>query len=434
MKKIPFLSFCILLILLINSNVQAKEYQSIEGLLKKKVPGLTIEKIDNGHHFKEEFVLMLDQPLDHNNPSAGTFQQRIFLAHFDRKAPTLVVTEGYAARPTTYELADMLKSNQLIVEYRFFGKSKPQNNDYQYLNNDQAVEDLHRIKKLFKKIYCKSWISTGISKGGTTCLIYKAKYPKDVKVVIPYVAPLPTSQTDKRCDDLILNIGEEACRDKLAFFQKKSLEHRKEIMPMIDSLAKADNMTFNTVGMEAAFEYAVLEFTFSFWQWGHECDKIPEFPTAKEAFDILNEIIGFDFYSDEVIDYFKPAFYQFMKENGYYGFIHEHLKDKLTALDRFDNIPFAPQDQDLSFNAKYLEDVRTYLEKSGDKIIHIQGENDPWGACGFIPPEGQDALHLVKKGGSHFTRIKDFSEGEKAAIYAKLAQWLKVKVYPIESN
>jgi hypothetical protein len=421
-----------LICILVSLGLSGQETQSIEALLKKKIPGLTIEKMDNGHHFKEEFVLMFDQPLDHNNPKAGTFKQRIFLSHHDKKSPTLFVTEGYAARPTTYELADMMVSNQIIAEYRFFGKSKPANFDYKYLTNDQAIEDFHRIKKLFKKIYCKDWISTGISKGGTTCLIYKAKYPKDVKVAVPYVAPLANSQVDTRCDDLILSIGEEACRDKLAFFQKKALDYRSEIMPMVDSLAKADGMTYKIVGMEAAFEYAILEFTFSFWQWGHNCDDIPDIPTARQAFNKLNEIVGFDFYSDEVIEHFQPAFYQFMKENGYYGFIHEHVKDKIKALKSFDNLIFAPQNEDLSFDFQYLEDVRNKLNKKGNKIIHIQGGNDPWGACGFVPPEGQDALHMVKQGGDHTTRIKDFSKAEKGQIYAKLQQWLKIKVVPIE--
>ena len=429
-------SFFIFLILMLIGSVSldAKKEKSIETLLKKKIPGLSIEKLDVGRHYKEEYVLMLEQPLDHNNPSAGTFKQRIFLAHYDRKAPTLIVTEGYAARPRYYELGDILKSNQLIVEYRFFGQSKPENYDYTYLTNDQAAADLHRIRKLFKKIYCKDWVSTGISKGGTTCLIYKAKYPKDVKVAIPYVAPLPNSQTDTRCDDLILNIGEEACRDKLAFFQKKALEMRDEILPLADSLAKANNLTYNYVGLPAAFEYAVLEFTFSFWQYGHDCDRIPDIPTAREAFNLLDEIVGFDFYCDETIEYFHPAFYQFLRENGYYGFIHNHVKHLIKEITVFDNKIFGPQDQDLSYNPDYLEEVRNILKKEGDKIIHIQGELDPWGACGFVPEERQDALLIIKKGGDHSTRIGNLSAGDRNKIYSKLKEWLKVKVYALDRD
>ncbi|MGB0405631.1 MAG: PhoU domain-containing protein, partial [Fusobacterium sp.] len=44
------------------------------------------------------------------------------------------------------ELAKILNSNQLIVEYRFNGGSRPKNIQYQYLTNDQAMDDLHRIR------------------------------------------------------------------------------------------------------------------------------------------------------------------------------------------------------------------------------------------------------------------------------------------------
>lgn len=404
----------------------------IEAKLRKIDPSIQIEVLEKSDHFVTEFSLLIEQPLDHNNPEAGTFRQRVFLSHYNVKAPVLMVTEGYSARQRTYELSKILMSNQITVEYRFFGKSLPAEMNWDYLTNDQAMKDLHRIKKMFCKMYKnKDWVSTGISKGGTTCLIYRTKYPKDVKVAVPYVAPLPVAREDKRCDDHILSIGTEECRDKLAEFQHAALDHRDSMLILLDTLAKHQNLTFS-IGKDKAFEYCVLEYTFSFWQWGHDCARVPENPTAKEAFDHLVEIVGFDFYSDAVVDYFRPSFYQFMKENGYYGFIHEHLKDKIEAVDKFDNTLFAPKGVDLSFDKSYLDEVREKLIKKGNKIIHIQGELDPWGACGFIPPKGQDALYMEKENGSHFTRIANFSKEEQALIYSKLEDWLKAEIHPLE--
>jgi hypothetical protein len=404
----------------------------LEAKLKKILPDAEIEKLENSDHFISEYSILINQPLDHNDPSAGSFKQRIFLSHYNHKAPVLMVTEGYSARQRTYELSKILMSNQITVEYRFFGKSIPDEMDWKYLTNDQAMEDLHRIKKLFCKVYrTKKWVSTGISKGGTTCLIYRAKYPKDVKVAIPYVAPLAEAREDKRCDDHILSIGTEECRDKLAAFQHAALDHRDSMLILLDTLAERQGLTF-AIGKEKAFEFCVLEYTFSFWQWGHDCARVPENPNAQETFDHLVEIVGFDFYSDAVVDYFRPAFYQFMKENGYYGFIHEHVQDKLQALESFDNSIFGPAGVDLSFDKSYLDEVREKLTKKGDKIIHIQGELDPWGACGFIPPDDQDALYMKKKGGSHFTRISSFSKQDQAIIYMKLEEWLGIGVEALE--
>jgi hypothetical protein len=260
---------------------------------------------------------MIDQWIDHGDHSKGTFKQRLFLSHIDKKAPMLMVTEGYGARPRFYELSKMLMSNQLIVEYRNFGKSAPEKIDYKYHTNEQALEDLHRINKAFKKYYCKEWVSTGISKGGTTCLYYKATYPKDVKVAVPYVAPLPDAREDIRCDELITSIGDDDCRAKLTDFQITALKYAEDILPFAQEAATKSKLTFKRIkGVEKAIEYAILEYTFSFWQMGHSCNDIPTDPTAQEAFDHIMKIVGIDFYSDGVIDFYEHAFYQFMTQIG----------------------------------------------------------------------------------------------------------------------
>lgn len=424
----------ILLFIWIISITSLQAELDLEAKLRKVFPGIQIEKLETDSHFKTEYSLLIEQPLDHSNPAAGTFRQRVFLSHYDVKAPVLFVTEGYSARDRTYELSEILMSNQIMVEYRFFGESAVDPTPYEYLTNDQAMEDLHRLKKLFCKIYkSRKWVSTGISKGGTTCLIYKAKYPKDVKVAVPYVAPLPNAREDKRCDEHILSNGTAECRDKLAAFQIAALDHRDSILILLDTLSDQEGMEFS-IGKEKAFEYCVLEYTFSFWQWGHDCARVPENPNAKQAFDHLTEIVGFDFYSDAVVDYFRPAFYQFMRENGYYGFIHDHLESRIKAVEKFDNSIFGPQDQDLSFNKAYLDDVRSKLDKHGDRIIHVQGQLDPWGACGYIPQPGQDALLMVKENGSHFTRIGSLSAQDQEFVYKKLEEWLRIKVHPLKSE
>ena len=408
------------------------EGNSILDRLKQVLPNATFQELDNGHHFKEEYIIMLEQPLDHNNPEVGTFMQRLFLAHYHENEPMLIVTEGYAAYPRYYELSDMLLSNQLIVEHRFFGASKPDNYDYQYLTNDQASEDYHRIRTLLGEIYHEDWISTGISKGGTSCLIYKSKYPDDVEVSVPYVAPLPMAREDKRCDEFILSRGSEECKQKLIDFQHTLLEQKEAIIPMVESLARRDSIHFSRVGVGSAFEYAVLEFTFSFWQYGHDCALVPENSSPEESFEYLNEIVGFDLYCDEGIEYFEPSFYQFMTENGYYGFIHDYLLEDLDYVTDFTNLQFAPQDIELNYNQDYLKYVRVDLYHNGDKILYIHGDLDPWAACKIIPSKKTDALLMIDKDGDHTTRISSFTTDEKEVIYATLKRWLNREIVEIK--
>ena len=431
MKPIYSFLFTILFLFTQLANAQVAELSNIEKYIQKKLPNARVKKLSQKDHFQEVFEIRFKQYLDHDNPKAGTFEHRIFLSHVNKKQPMLFVTEGYAARQTTYELAKILKSNQIIVEYRFYGASRPDSIQWQYLTNDQAMEDLHRIKKLFKKFYKKEWVSTGISKGGTTTLIYKSKYPKDVCVAIPYVAPLAFAQEDRRTTDHQNKMGTEECRQKISAFQRMTLEKRNELIPMIEEYGATNKQVFS-LGAEVVLEYAALEFPFSFWQWGANCDEIPAADaTAKEIFDYIESIVSWSFYSDKTIDYFLPAFYQFMTELGYYGFPTENVEDLLVAVKNPTNLTFGPKNVDLSFKP-YLKPVSDFLMKKGKRVLYIYGGMDTWTACGVVPNPKTDALRMTLATGAHSTRIKDFSKTDQAKIYKKLDKWLKAEVTPLE--
>jgi hypothetical protein len=422
--------FIIILLLIIPFSASASE--DLQAFIKKQFPEAVITSSDTKYHYRFQYEIIIQQWLDHDDHSKGKFPQRIILSHYLKSAPMLMVTEGYNAGPRHYELSEILNSNQLIVEYRYFGKSKPADVDYQYLTNEQAMKDLHRINKAFKKYYRKEWISTGISKGGTTCMYYKATYPRDVKVAIPYVAPLPNAREDKRTEALIATIGDDGCRENLFAFQQHALSIQDSLLAFAQKDAKDNSLTFNRIeGVEKAIEYAVLEYTFSFWQMGHDCADIPSKKSAEATYESIKNIVGIDFYSDKVIEYYEPAFYQFMTENGYYGFMSEHLKDDLKHVTIYDNAIFAPRDVDLSYDPTYNIWVQKRLDRKAKRMLIIQGENDPWGALTYKPVNDKVKL-FVKEGGSHRVRIKDFSKQEQRTIYNTLGEWLKAEVTPLK--
>ena len=108
--------------------------------LEKLFPDAEITKMETKDHFTRAYQLVLNEPLDHKNPEAGTFKHYVYLSHVDEDAPVVLVTEGYNAKPRTYELSKIFKGNQVQVEYRFYGKSRPDSIPWQYLTNDQAVK------------------------------------------------------------------------------------------------------------------------------------------------------------------------------------------------------------------------------------------------------------------------------------------------------
>ena len=403
--------------------------------LQKKIDGIvSIKAMGPKEGFKEVYDIRILQPLNHDEPNKGVFEQRLHLYYKSRKKAMVFVTEGYSLYDRKYELSDILDANQLSVEYRFYGLSGSDNIKWNYLNNEQAAHDLHRIKNLFDDVFKKEWISTGISKGGTTTMIYKALYPDDVDASVNYVGPLPLAQEDKRMDEHIRTIGARDCRDRLSRFQRLALKRRDALLPRLDSLSQSDNMTFS-IGLGAAYEYAVLEYTFSFWQFAHDCASIPgDEATNLEIFNHLNEVVGFDFYSDAIYDASTNAFYQFMGENGYYGFLHDHLDDLIKYVPEPTNLTFTPKDVPLKYNGSFMLDVNNRLQEVGSKMIHIHGEYDPWGAVGFFPDAEQDALLIIKPEGGHRTRITNLSQRHQDLVYKKLDDWLKAKVKPLKEK
>ncbi len=435
MKKIKHILFGAVLIFssylgCAQEGVNDKQLTGAHAFLEEKLhdlfPKAEITTMKNFEGFIESYQLILDEPLDHKHPEKGSFKHHIYLSHIDYKSPMVIITEGYEAWPLKNELSTLLKANQVIVEYRFYGKSRPDPIPWEYLTCDQAIADYHSITSKLKVLYTGKWISTGISKGGETTLIYKSKYPNDVDVAVPYVAPLIDGVEDQRTNQHIATIGTAECRAKITQFQRALLQNRKAVLVAMDEFAKKKNMTFNEVPMNEALEYAALEFPFSFWQWGGKCEEIPnENASAQELFDYVNKIVGVRFYDDQRYFELLPSFYQHMRELGYYGFDLTPVKDLLEVVKSSSNSRFAPK-LAIAYNPKCIQKTRKFAETKGDKILYIYGGNDTWVSCSPTPGPNVDALKMVLLGGSHGTRIKNFPEESQEKIMQTLKRWLLI--------
>ncbi len=405
----------------------------VESSLLEKIesfPGVLVEEITANGHFEEAYAIRLTQPLDHGNPDGGTFSQRIYLSHAGYDRPMVINTEGYAAdRNSTHELSPMLGANQIIVEHRYFGKSRPDPVEWRHLTVRQAAADHHRVISLFKTIYIGKWVSTGISKGGQTALFHRRYYPEDVDATVPYVAPVNLALEEPRITKFLANVGDAACREKLKKFQIMLLENRKEILPLFRQAAKKNGYNFS-IGEELAFEFIVLEYPFSFWQFGSiGSDAIPsKGASPKEMFNSLKRVVPIRFFSDSGASIFEPFFYQSTTEIGYYGYDIAHLKDLLTTGSDYCYTLFAPKGVEVEFDAEVMRDVHSWLTNEGNNIIYLYGEVDPWSASAVEPAEKTNALMMVKKGGSHRIRIRDFKGKEREAILSALEEWLDVTI------
>ena len=389
-----------------------------------------IQKIDVDSNFTEAYEMNVLQPVDHNNPAGDKFKQRIYFAYKNDKAPVVFDTEGYdAERLFSMELTKILNANQIIVEHRYFGKSVPSNKQWKYLNIKQAAADHHAIVEIFKRILKGKWISTGISKGGQTTLFFKRFYPNDVDAAVPYVAPVNLAQEDPRIYMFLNSVGTEECRNKIKQFQRAFLTKREEILPLLLMDVEKNNIRL-AFDPEFTLEYMTLEYSFAFWQWGaSKCDEIPSpDASAEELYNHMRKSNPIYFFTEQAIEDFGAFYVQAYNEIGYYGYDLSPFKDLLTEIKDGSNIMLVPKDAKIHYDCEVMQDINTWLQKHGDKILYIYGGNDTWSATSIQLTGECDAVKMVKKGGSHATRIKNFDGKQKEQIYSTLERWLGIEI------
>lgn len=390
----------------------------------QSVPGLQVEEIKAKAPFIREFRIFLEQPLDHDDPESEPFRQQLILSHRHQTKPMVLVTEGYSmGRDFTRELSELLQCNQLRVEHRYFGQSKPSEMKWQFLNLKQAAADYHRIVSIFKKFYKNKWLSTGWSKGGQTSLAYRSYYPDDVAVTVAYDAPLNLARRETRIDQFFDGVGSPKCRKILWAFQRLVLKNKAKILPLAKEYAREKTYNFS-IGMEKALEYVVLEYTFSFWQYHDiDCETIPgPDATPRELFDHLKKAVSFGSYADRSMN--SAAMYQFYTEFGYYGYVTRHLKD-LLSHEEYPNDAYAPKNVALIYNPGIMKALNRWLRSKGNNILYIYGDRDPWSAPQVATGGRTNAVKAILKGGNHFTFINSFPEKTKAELITTLRNWLQ---------
>lgn len=389
----------------------------------------TLFRIDADTMFSEAWEIRLRQPVDHRNPDGPQFSQQVFLYFAGEDRPVIVETEGYGARGGRNELASLMQANLIRIEHRYFEESMPDSAGWEYLTTWQAATDHHRIIELFKPVFSGRWATTGISKGGQTVMFHRYYYPDDVDVSVPYVAPLNFGPEDERMKPFLENVGSADCRDRVFRFQKLALERFENLFPMFTRYAEERGWTFTRVGgPEKAYEMTVLEYEFAFWQWGTvPCDSIPLDGDDEEVFRHLASVGDPRYFADQGLLYFEPFFYQAMTEIGYYGYDFDRFEGLLKHA-RNSEVPefqfSAPQGPGYVYDYEFGQKVAGFIRGEARKFIFLYGEYDPWSASAADPGDNEYCMKVVKKGGSHRTRIMNLPDDTREEVLNTLEEWL----------
>lgn len=436
-KSILSLKSALWLVMLLIMPLQAMAAELGEaGKRLAALPGVSKVEALKTTLFPEKYVFFIRQQLDAKDASKGYFEQRVVLCHrgFDR--PTVLVTEGYNARYAMREnymdeLSKFFETNVITVEYRYFDQSMPKPCNWDYMTVENSLYDLHNVNQTLHAMYKGKWISTGISKGGQTTMFYRAYFPNDVDISVPYVAPLNKSVEDGRHEKFLqYEVSTKENRQKVLDLQLLLFKRKAALLPMLEQYCKDQKFTFN-VPIAEIFDFIVMEYSFAFWQWGDDLAKIPTSKaTDKELFDYLMRISEPGYFSNQNPNF--PFNYQAARELGYYGYYTAPFKKYLSiksAKGYLKRLMVPKGQEDVQFSPVLYNNTVDFLTKNDPKMVYIYGDIDPWSASGVygLPfTKNKKNLHVYMcKGGSHRTRINSFPEPTRQEIIQLISNWLK---------
>lgn len=379
------------------------------------------------------FDIFYVQPVNHANMSAGSFKQRLVLLHRNETQPMILQTSGYFIFGIAEtEATALFGTNQLQVEHRFFGNSKPNPLNWSMLTVQQSATDFHRITVAFKKIYKARWVNTGASKGGMTSAYHRRFFPNDLDGTLADVAPLSFSKDDPRYIQFVEHVGGEkyrACRAALKTVQIALLKNKQQILPKITG-------SYTQIGnKEVVFEHAVSELPFIFWQYGNPldakagCQKIPVNGSAAELFAFLQTVNNLSSYTDQSLSHFQPYFFQVATQLGGPGTDRSYLAGLVKYPFSVDQ--YTPKGVPLSYSNLLMKDVQAWTRNQSNRMMFVYGEFDPWSAAEF--PISQDAnqrYKFVVPGGNHGSTFMDLPPSHRAAAIRILSVWLNKNPVP----
>lgn len=401
------------------------------------VEGLSYWETATAYAGYRSYVLDFAQPLDHDDEGAGTFRQRMVLHHRDRSAPMVLYTSGYELFTQDYlaELAELLPANQISTEQRFFGASFPDDltvESWKHVNIEQAAKDHHRVVEALRPFYEGKWISTGHSKGGMTSIYHRRFFPQDVDATVAYVAPISFGAPDPRYEDFLDQIGMDWCRELVRDLQRAALERFDVLQPRAEADAASWGMTFEQAGGHAeAFEYAITQLDWSFWQSQgfDQCSTIP-FVEGMSDDDLYREIVNRIGYGagDTGCDYAYN--YQAATQLGFQSFSTRVFGDLL---------PFGGQSRfcstaglDRTYDPSAMQDIQTWVLEEGSEILFLYGEYDPWTGGRFATAPSDRVVDVTAPDANHGAMIKSLREEDRKTALGALEAWtgLRATVAP----
>jgi len=395
----------------------------------KAIPGVTVEEQPTDTPGYNYFVLHFTQPVDHANPGGQTFQQEVSLLHHDIDAPMIVQTSGYFDYylDHTVELTNLLFGNQISIEHRFFGGSRPDPADWSKLTIEQMADDEHAIIAALRGIYGGAFITTGGSKGGMTATYHRRFFPDDVDATVPYVAPISFGAPDDRYTAFVDSIGTTSCRAAIRAVAIEMLQHRRAALEA--RAAAQPGHAYTRIALGPAVEGSVASLEWTFWQYFGvtSCDQVPAVSaTDDELFDFLDAVSPVGDNDDEQVALFEAYYYQASAQLGFPADNATYLEPFLLYGDD-DYLGGLPTGEVPAYDGgAAMQDVDGYIKSEGDRLLFVYGEWDPWTGGKYDLGGATDSALFIQPQGTHGSHITRLASDDRSQALDKLEAWTGV--------
>jgi len=378
------------------------------------------------------FVLHFEQPVDHADEDGPTFLQEVSLLHRDAARPMIEWTSGYwdYYNDRAVELTQILDANQVSIEHRYFGESRPDPADWTKLTIEQMAADQHAITKALQDVYDGAFITSGGSKGGMTATYYRRFYPDDVEGTVPYVAPISFGAPDLRYAPFLDAVGTPECRQAVRDAATEMLANRRAMLTTrTQDEATANGYVYARVPIDPAVESAVFNLEWSFWQYFGitYCPMVP-LPSATDdaMWKFLDDVSPVSDNRDERIAQFEAYYFQAYLQLGYPDGGAMYLDPYLRYTDA-DYLNALPTAQPAYDGGAAMLDIDDFVRTRGERLLFIYGEWDPWTAGKFELGDARDSSLFIQPQGTHGSRITRLPAADRDAAFAKLEAWTGVK-------
>jgi hypothetical protein len=146
-------------------------------------------------------------------------------------------------------------------------------------------------------------------------------------------------------------------------------------------------------------------------------------------FNHLLKVSNPSYFAIEKMEGIKSFFVQAARELGYYGYDTKPFKKYLSIKNAEGYLSriFLPAGLKIKYNKTTAKQVKKFMKNTGEEMLFIYGEWDPWSATAF-EVYNPNQIKVVKPGGNHSTRIGNLPPEQKKLVKEKLEEWLETEV------